>query len=94
MFGNNGKDKLQSNFNDSKTLTFSLSKKKEDEILRNLSFIYEALLEKGYDPLNQIVGYLLSGDPAYITANRGARKIISGLNREEILKVAVKRCLI
>jgi uncharacterized protein (UPF0297 family) len=93
MFGNNEKDKLQSSFNVGKTLTFSFSKKKEDEILSNLSFIYEALLEKGYDPLNQIVGYLLSGDPAYITANRGARKMISSLNREEILKVAVKRCL-
>ena len=93
MFGNNEKDKLQSSFNGGKTLTFSFSKKKEDEIFCNLSFIYEALLEKGYDPLNQIVGYLLSGDPAYITANRGARKMISSLNREEILKVAVKRCL-
>lgn len=93
MFGNNEKDKLQNGFNSGKTLTFSFSKKKEDEILSNLSFIYEALLEKGYDPLNQIVGYLLSGDPAYITANRGARKMISSLNREEILKIAVKRCL-
>lgn len=93
MLENNKKSNFN-NFSEGKTLTFSLSKKKEDEILNNLSYIYKALLEKGYDPLNQIVGYLLSGDPSYITANKGARKLISSLNREEILKVAVKNCLI
>lgn len=87
------KSDKKSNFNESKTLTFSLSKKKEDEILGSLSYIYGALLEKGYDPLNQIVGYLLSGDPSYITASKGARRLISSLNREEILKVAIKNCL-
>lgn len=93
MFESGKKSRLGNNFDKCKTLTFSFSKKKENEILSNLSYIYEALLEKGYDPLNQIVGYLLSGDPSYITASKGARRLISSLNREEILKVAVKNCL-
>lgn len=93
MLGNDEKTKLSNDLSKDKTVTFSFSKKKENEILNDLSYIYEALRDKGYDPLNQIVGYLLSGDPAYITASRGARKLISNLNREEILKAVVKRCM-
>ncbi|MBO6126951.1 MAG: IreB family regulatory phosphoprotein [Clostridia bacterium] len=93
MLESNKKSKLSNNFIEDKTVVFTFSKKKENEILSNLSYIYEALREKGYDPLSQIAGYLLSGDPAYITASRGARKLISSFNREEILKIIVKRCL-
>lgn len=94
MLADGGKFKASGDFRDGRTLTFSFLKKKEDEILKALSYVYEALSEKGYDPLNQIVGYLLSGDPSYITANKGARKLISGINREEIIRVAIKHCLI
>ncbi len=49
--------------------------------------VHMALKEKGYNPINQIVGYLLSGDPAYITSHNNARNLISGLERDDIVKV-------
>ena len=51
-----------------------------------LNQVYEALQERGYNPAGQIVGYLLSEDPTYITAHNGARKLVSKLDREELLK--------
>jgi len=68
------------------TMMFRIEKehdKTPKEILLN---VYEALREKGYDPVNQIVGYLISGDPTYITSHRGARQLISQLERDEILE--------
>lgn len=55
-----------------------------------LQHVYEALQEKGYNPINQIVGYLLSGDPAYIPRHRDARNIIRKLERDEIIEELVK----
>ncbi|AIE60842.1 IreB family regulatory phosphoprotein [Bacillus methanolicus] len=55
--------------------------------------VYEALQEKGYNPINQIVGYLLSGDPAYIPRHKDARNIIRKLERDEIIEVLVKSYL-
>jgi|SRR5579875_679833 len=55
--------------------------------------VYEALKEKGYNPINQIVGYLLSGDPAYIPRHRDARNIIRKLERDEIIEELVKSYL-
>lgn len=55
--------------------------------------VHEALKEKGYDPIIQIVGYLLSGDPAYITSHRGARTLIRQLERDELLEELVRRYL-
>ena len=52
--------------------------------------VYEAMLEKGYDPVNQIVGYLLSGDPTYITSYNNARYLISRIERDELLEVLVR----
>lgn len=52
--------------------------------------VYAALAEKGYDPIHQIVGYLLSGDPAYITTHRNARALIRGVGREELLEGLVR----
>lgn len=52
--------------------------------------VYEALTEKGYNPLYQIVGYILSGDPTYITSHKNARTIISKLERDELLEEIVK----
>ncbi len=60
------------------------------EILRQ---VYNALKEKGYNPINQLVGYLLSGDPAYITSYRNARSLIRRLERDELLEELVKNYL-
>ena len=54
-----------------------------------LQEVYEALVEKGYNPVNQIVGYILSGEPTYITSYKDARKLISRLERDEILEELV-----
>ncbi|MCL2167291.1 MAG: IreB family regulatory phosphoprotein [Clostridiales bacterium] len=60
------------------------------EILRQ---VYYALKEKGYSPINQIVGYLLSGDPAYITSHQNARNMIRRLDRDELLEELVTEYL-
>ena len=52
--------------------------------------VYEAMLEKGYDPVNQIVGYLLSGDPTYITSHNNARYLISRMERDELIEELVR----
>jgi uncharacterized protein (UPF0297 family) len=58
-----------------------------------LAAVYEALKEKGYNPVNQLVGYLLSGDPAYITNHKNARNLIRKLERDEILEELVRSYL-
>ena len=55
-----------------------------------LSEVYEALSEKGYDPVSQIVGYIMSGDPTYITSHKSARSLIMKVERDEILEELVK----
>ncbi|MDF9407817.1 IreB family regulatory phosphoprotein [Pelotomaculum isophthalicicum JI] len=55
--------------------------------------VYAALVEKGYNPINQLVGYLLSGDPAYITSHGNARSLIRRLERDELLEELVKNYL-
>ena len=66
---------------------------REDSLLECLESVSRALSDKGYDPINQIVGYLVSGDPVYITSYKDARKSISSFSREEILKFLLKKCL-
>lgn len=63
---------------------------KPDEIL---FIVYEALKEKGYNPINQIVGYLLSGDPAYIPRHNNARALIRKVERDELIEELVKHYL-
>lgn len=58
-----------------------------------LTTVYEALREKGYNPINQLVGYLLSGDPAYITNYKNARNLVRRLERDEILEELVRAYL-
>ena len=60
---------------------------------RTLTTVYDALKEKGYNPINQIVGYLLSEDPTYITNHNNARSLICKLDRDELLQVLVKNYL-
>ncbi|HHV78998.1 MAG TPA: IreB family regulatory phosphoprotein [Firmicutes bacterium] len=58
-----------------------------------LVLVYEALKEKGYNPVNQIVGYLLSGDPAYITSHKNARSLVRKIERDELLEELVRHYL-
>jgi len=78
---------------DHSTITFSLKNQKDDEMKRTLTEVYDALVEKGYDPLNQIVGYLLSEDPTYITSHKGARALIRKFDRDEMLHQLVRSYL-
>ena len=71
-------------------MTFSVNDEKENEMKKNLNIIYDALVQKGYNPVNQIVGYILSEDPTYITTYNNARSIIRRIDRDELLQVLVK----
>ena len=77
----------------SKTLTFTIPDEREDEMKRTLITIYEALREKGYNPINQLVGYILSEDPTYITNHKNARSLIRRIDRDELLNTLVKNYL-
>ena len=76
-----------------KTMTFSVGDEREREIRMILTTVYNALKEKGYNPINQIVGYILSEAPTYITTNQNARTLIRRLDRDEILQLLVKEFL-
>ncbi|HHW25627.1 MAG TPA: IreB family regulatory phosphoprotein [Bacillota bacterium] len=76
-----------------KTITFSLKDERELEIRQILTSVYNALLERGYSPINHIVGYLLSEDPTYITNHKNARSLIRKVERDEILTVLLKSYL-
>ena len=73
-----------------KTMTFSIGDQTEQEIRRILVTVYDALKEKGYNPINQIVGYILSEDPTYITTYNNARNLISRIDRDTLLQSLVK----
>lgn len=73
-----------------KTMTFSVNEDREAELKKNLTIIYDALTQKGYNPINQIVGYILSGDPTYITSHNDARNLIRLIERDELLEKMVK----
>ena len=75
------------------TRTFSISLLKELEIKQTLRQVYDALVEKGYNPINQIVGYILSEDPTYITSYNNARGLIRKLDRDELMKILVNSYL-
>ncbi len=75
------------------TVTFSLGNDKNDEMKKTMNEVYSALKEKGYDPVNQIVGYILSEDPTYITNHKNARALICKLDRDELLQALVKNYL-
>ena len=76
---------------DDYTRKFSIVDDKDVEIYNILTTVYQALEEKGYNPINQIVGYILSEDPTYITNHMGARTLIRKL--DELLQVLVKKYL-
>jgi YD repeat-containing protein len=76
-----------------KTMTFTVNEDKEAELKKNLMTIYDALTQKGYNPINQIVGYILSEDPTYITTYNNARNLIRHIDRDELLQVLVRSYL-
>ena len=78
---------------DDYTRKFSIVDDKDVEIDNILTTVYQALEEKGYNPINQIVGYILSEDPTYITNHMGARTLIRKMDRDELLQVLVKKSL-
>ncbi len=75
------------------TITFPIHDDHESEIKSTLTAVYDALREKGYNPINQIVGYILSEDPTYITNHNGARARIAKIDRDELLQTLVKSYL-
>ena len=72
------------------TMSFNFENEKNSKTKEVLKEVYEALSEKGYNPINQIVGYILSGDPTYITSHKNARNIIRSIERDELLEKMVK----
>lgn len=75
------------------TVMFKVQAEEVNQAREILQSVYAALKEKGYNPINQLVGYLLSGDPAYITSHGNARSLIRKLERDELLEELVKNYL-
>ena len=78
---------------DKDTVKFTVPSDDKENMRRILRNVYEALTEKGYNPVNQIVGYLLTEDPTYITNYNNARALIRRLDRDELLQELVKKYL-
>lgn len=76
-----------------KTMFFDFGQERQEDIEQTLKTVYESLEEKGYNPINQIVGYLLSGDPAYIPRLNDARNLIRQHERDEIIEELVRSYL-
>ncbi|MBQ3094615.1 MAG: IreB family regulatory phosphoprotein [Clostridia bacterium] len=75
------------------TMTFSIGDDRELQMKSILTEVYDALQEKGYNPINQLVGYILSEDPTYITTHRNARSLIRKVDRDELLRSMVRSYL-
>ena len=73
-----------------KTMNFKIERDKDVDAQKILKEVYGALVEKGYNPINQLVGYILSGDPTYITSYKDARNKIRSIERDELLEKLVK----
>ena len=73
-----------------RTMTFSLGNDRDREIRELLLTVYNALKEKGYNPINQMLGYILSEDPTYITTHNNARNLIRRIDRDTLLQTLVK----
>ena len=78
---------------DDYTRKFNAAEDRDEQVHHVLTSVYEALKEKGYDPVNQIVGYIQSEDPTYITNHNCARTLICKIDRVELLQILVKRYL-
>ena len=76
--------------NISNTQYFKVKKEPEVQVKEVLDIVYTAMEEKGYNPVNQIVGYIMSGDPTYITSYKGARSMIMKVERDELVEELLK----
>lgn len=76
-----------------KTMIFSISGNRDETVKAILTTVYKALEEKGYNPINQIVGYILSEDPTYITTHNNARSLIRKIDRDDLLEILLKNYL-
>ena len=83
---------MPQNHNDH-TVSFKWDKEEPDQVYNILKAVYEALEEKGYNPLNQLVGYMISGEPAYIPSHKQARNLIGKIDRDEIMEALLKKYL-
>ena len=83
-----GSDRMQDLGN---TQFFNVAIEPENGAKMILSTVYEALTEKGYNPVNQIVGYIMSGDPTYITSHKNARSLIMKVERDELVEEMLKQ---
>ena len=79
---------MEKNINN--TQFFTVQKEPELQVSDVLEIVYKALKEKGYNPVNQIVGYIMSGDPTYITSQKGARSLIMKVERDELVEALLK----
>lgn len=75
------------------TTSFELGKDGTEKVDAILESVYKALQEKGYNPVSQLVGFMISGDPAYITSYKDARTMICKVERDEILEVLIRKYL-
>lgn len=75
------------------TISFSIMEDREKEVKKILIAVYDALRQKGYNPINQLVGYILSEDPTYITTYNNARSLIRHIDRDELLQMLLKSYL-
>ena len=75
------------------TTHIDICKTRDTEIEAIICRVHEALVEKGYDPISQLVGYIMSGDPTYITGHKNARSLITKVERDEILEVVFRKYL-
>ncbi|MEG0832844.1 MAG: IreB family regulatory phosphoprotein [Oscillospiraceae bacterium] len=75
------------------TVTFSVENERDNQLRSTLLVIYNALKEKGYNPVNQIVGYILSEDPTYITTHNNARALMRQLDRDDVLQAMTRAFL-
>ena len=80
-------------YDDQSTMKFNIDQEKQEEARQIIENVYHALEEKGYNPVNQFIGYMLSGDPTYITSHNNARSIISKIERDELLEELLRSYL-
>jgi len=76
--------------NKQKTMLFPVKEQNKEAMRQQLQSVYDSLVEKGYNPINQIVGYIVSEDPTYITNYNNSRAIISKIDRDELLRTLVE----
>jgi uncharacterized protein (UPF0297 family) len=93
MYDNKNQGGFGMQDNKQKTIMFPIKDQNKQVIKETLQSVYNSLKEKGYNPINQIVGYILSEDPTYITNYNNARAVISKIDRDELLRVLVENFL-